>query len=386
MMTEEKLSSPSTVQVLGLSKEIIYDACNPNKYSDVAKYPYINYLPFTTPSKKYIQFIKKHIAPKKPHNDRPTRLSLVRQVWAESNLDKLCGIKDEDNCKCSQLSINSIDDDNSTDSTTITVYRIEYNGSNLDNGVIIEVHGGGYCVGSAKWHFNYAELLSKLTGCIIFLLEYKLAPEYTLPYAVNELIGLYSYLLNDLKISSSKIAMTGDSAGGGMILLALQSIKYGVSKEMNLPQPCCIWLNSPWTNLANDNESNIKNVENELMLSMTRLNQYSDWAVGNKDGELNVIGKNNKKNPIYSPMFGEFDLCPMYFWVGACEILLDDTLICAEKAYKTGIEVRCDISPYLCHTLPTIINSCSEARDVCSKGCDWILQQFKKRRLINIQK
>jgi acetyl esterase/lipase len=63
-----------------------------------------------------------------------------------------------------------------------------------------------------------------LTGCTVICLDYKLAPEYPLPYAVNELLALYEYVLTDLKIPASKIAMSGGSAGGGMVLLALQEL------------------------------------------------------------------------------------------------------------------------------------------------------------------
>jgi acetyl esterase len=92
------------------------------------------------------------------------------------------------------------------------------------NGVIIDVHGGGYCFWGAGLHIQYAEWLSKSTGCTVLCLDYKLAPEYPLPYAVNELLALYEYVLTDLRVPADKIAMSGGSAGGGMILLTLQEL------------------------------------------------------------------------------------------------------------------------------------------------------------------
>eukprot|EP00483_Globobulimina_turgida_P012837 UN12861 len=210
-------------------------------------------------------------------------------------------IQNAEFCKISNLTINY----NKMD---INFSKIRYLGSNLKNGAIITVHGGGYCFLDAKINFELAELLSKLTGCIVFCLNYKLCPEYPLPYSMNQLINFYEYLLYDkqYQIPSHKIAMTGDSAGGGMILLTLQSIKYGSNKFKNLPQPCCVWLNSPWTNLAMNTSSYQKNIESEAMMDIPLLKNMSLWSIGNLDEHFNIIGNNNPCNAIYSPIYGKF--------------------------------------------------------------------------------
>eukprot|EP01084_Bolivina_argentea_P039997 73901_1 len=340
---------------------------------NTSKYPYVTCLPYTQPSPKYIKF-KKNIKTLQSNWNQNKNIHDVRKYFASLKLEESGNIKDANNCKISHFKINY-----NNKNTLINVHKIEYHGSNINNGVIIEVHGGGYCVLSSRKNFGFAETLSKLTGCIIFLLDYKLAPEYPIPFCVNELIILYEYLLNNLNISSTNIAMTGDSAGGGMILLALQSIKYGNNKYKKLPQPSCVWLNSPWCNLANDNESNIKNKQNETMMGYPLLHNMADWSVGNKDKYLNLIANNNKKNEIYSPMYGKFNgLCCMYFMVGMEEILLDDSLICAKKAFDAGVDVRCDVSPIMMHVWPSIVNIFPESLVACSKACDWIMQQFRK--------
>ena len=277
-------------------------------------------------------------------------------------------IDDPSACKSSKFTIDS----------NTTVYKIEYEGSNIKNGAIIECHGGGYCSFPAPIHFAFAELLSKLTGCVIFLLDYKLCPEYKLPYSVDQLISLYSHLLIDFQIPANKIAMTGDSAGGGMILLALQKMKK--YSNLNLTQPCCVWLNSPWTNLACNSASYIMNHDIESMMGMPLLSNMSDWCVGNKDADLNVIGSNNKMDAKYSPLFGDFEgLCPMYLTVSVQEMLFDDAIHTAMKAYEQGVDVICDVHPVMFHVWPTFVKEFPEAIVACSKAAYWILRNFKQQ-------
>ena len=72
--------------------------------------------------------------------------------------------------------------------------------------------------------------------------DYRLAPENPLPAGVDDVINVYKYWLNNMKVPSQKITFLGWSAGGGLILLALQKLK-----QINLPMPACAVAISPMT-------------------------------------------------------------------------------------------------------------------------------------------
>eukprot|EP01084_Bolivina_argentea_P003492 6566_1 len=261
--------------------------------------------------------------------------------------DKNYPIQDPNNCTSRKEIINGI-----------TCHWIKYKGSNINNGIILQLHGGGYILCSDIKLFAQSELLSKLTGFVCLCIDYSLAPECPLPACVNELISVYKYLLNTKKINSSKIFMTGGSAGGGMILLALQSLK-----KQYLPQPCGVWLDSPWN-----------------CLSSNKFGTMSPMAVGNVDINGNVINNFDLKNEIYSPLYGNFNgLCPMYFTVCATEMLLNDTIFAAEKAYKNGIDVRVDISPFMSHCFAYKVNIFPEAYVQTVVGGKWFMDQMRKQ-------
>eukprot|EP01084_Bolivina_argentea_P150751 263235_1 len=361
-----------------LTKSIVESVCNPKEYGNKIKYPFINYLPFTAPSNAYINFAIQRPLISSPN---PRTINQFRKNMEAMNLEAIGAIKDKSKCTLEELFI-----PDKITNNIIHAYCMKHKHASIKNGVIIECHGGGYILFNSSIRFHFAEIISKLTKCVVILLDYKLAPEFPLPIAVNELIFLYKYILTEYNggIPYSKIAMTGDSAGGGLVMLGLQSMKYGRHKKLKLPQPCCVWLNSPWVNLSDDAQDKYKDSVLYAQEVTIFIELMSNWAVGNNDNDYNVIGYKNKRSEIYSPQYGRFDgLSPMYFMVGACEIFaLYNTVICAEKAYKCGVEVQFDIAPYMPHVWACHVDMYPEAMDACIKGSQWILQHLNGGRII----
>ncbi|KAJ8774608.1 hypothetical protein K2173_017054 [Erythroxylum novogranatense] len=99
--------------------------------------------------------------------------------------------------------------------------------SKLKLPLIVYFHGGGFCVGSAAW-ICYHEFLSKLaskTGCLIISVDYRLAPENTLPTAYEDGVKALMWLRQQAlsggggwseKCDFSKVFLAGDSAGANI--------------------------------------------------------------------------------------------------------------------------------------------------------------------------
>eukprot|EP01083_Nonionella_stella_P241190 842437_1 len=105
--------------------------CEYDKYNDKNKYPYINFLPFTCPSQAAQQYdTEKYelFAPTNIFDIEAARKSLTIR-------DARFPIQDTKNCRSIKEKINGIDCD-----------WIEYKGSNINNGIILQLHGGGYCL------------------------------------------------------------------------------------------------------------------------------------------------------------------------------------------------------------------------------------------------
>ena len=126
--------------------------------------------------------------------------------------------------------------------------------------VLLYVHGGGYVIGSARLYDRLAGHLANAIGCRVLNVDYRLAPEHPHPAAVQDSTAAYRWLLAQ-GYKPEHIAISGDSAGGGLTLATLLSIK-----EIGLPQPAAAVPLSPWSDLEGTGESMTSNAPNDLIV------------------------------------------------------------------------------------------------------------------------
>ncbi|KAJ7594874.1 Alpha/Beta hydrolase protein [Mycena floridula] len=116
---------------------------------------------------------------------------------------------------------------------------------------ILYAHGGGYYFGSVdQERYSIQRHARKINGRV-FAVNYRLAPQYPFPCAIQDMIAAYLYLIrppSDAKhqpVSPSHITLAGDSAGGGLTIALLQVIR-----DVGLPMPAGAILISPWCDLT----------------------------------------------------------------------------------------------------------------------------------------
>ena len=80
-------------------------------------------------------------------------------------------------------------------------------------------HGGGFVFNAAPHHFSLARRFVRELGIKCVFVDYRLAPKYKFPCAVDDCFEVYKWVLNNsgkLKIDCKKIIVCGDSAGGNL--------------------------------------------------------------------------------------------------------------------------------------------------------------------------
>lgn len=83
--------------------------------------------------------------------------------------------------------------------------------------VLLYLHGGGFTIGSIATHDILCREISRLAGCAVLSVGYRLAPEFRFPTASDDAWDALQWLFShagDLGLNESKIAVGGDSAGG----------------------------------------------------------------------------------------------------------------------------------------------------------------------------
>jgi acetyl esterase/lipase len=85
--------------------------------------------------------------------------------------------------------------------------------------VYVNIHGGGYVLGSARDSAQRNKLIADQQGCLVVSPEYRLAPEASFPDALEDIYATLLWLTsnsNTLGIDATRIVIGGESAGGGL--------------------------------------------------------------------------------------------------------------------------------------------------------------------------
>ena len=159
------------------------------------------------------------------------------------------------------------------------------------NGTLIYLHGGAYALGSAKGYRGMVAQLAAAAGMTALVPDYSRAPEARYPIALEEMVAVYSRLLED-GVDPKTTVIVGDSAGGGLTLALAMALR-----DRGLAAPAALGLICPWADLAIDIDEMRPVLRDPLILpSMT-----AEWApryAGSFDPRLPGI------SPVYGDMTG----------------------------------------------------------------------------------
>lgn len=233
------------------------------------------------------------------------------------------------------------------------------------NKVLLYLHGGGYAVGSKQTHRALVGQIAKQAGYCGLLIEYRLAPEDPHPAAVEDAVRAYEWLL-ETGHAPEDIVIAGDSAGGGLALATMLTLK-----EMGLPQPVCSVLISPWVDLTISQESVYRHVDRSPMIF---LREMKAWA-------RNYAGVYPLDHPTISPLFADLEgLPPMLVQLSDSEVLVDEGKLLAEKARNAGVDVQYQEYSGLIHVWQIYWRYIPQARHAINRIVNYI-DQFSPSEL-----
>lgn len=220
-----------------------------------------------------------------------------------------------------------------------------------DNKVIMYVHGGGYVSGSCSDHRAIISKFAKYTGIKVLIYEYRLAPEFPYPAAIDDSIAVYKWLLAS-GYHYENILIAGESAGGGLCLATLLAIK-----DQQLPIPAAGIAISPWTDLTCASES--YHTKGKLSPAPT-----DSWIVfGN-----HYAGNQPKDLPLISPLFGDLKgLPPLFIVSGEDDELYEDGEKFARKAQSAGVDVVFKKGEHQLHCYPLLAPMFPEATEAMAE-------------------
>jgi acetyl esterase/lipase len=199
---------------------------------------------------------------------------------------------------------------------------------------LLYLHGGGYVIGSLDSHRHLAAEAGRAAGIAALALDYRLSPEHPFPAPVEDALAGYRFLLAR-GIAAARIALAGDSAGGGLVVAALIAIR-----DAGLAQPACGWCISPWVDMEGLGETMTTRAAADPIVEKARLVELAKLYLGGAD----------PRSPLAAPIYADLKgLAPLLIQVGAAETLLDDALRLAGTAGAADVRVTLEIWPEMIH-------------------------------------
>ncbi len=197
---------------------------------------------------------------------------------------------------------------------------------------LLYLHGGAYVFCSPRSHRHLVAGLSAATNLPAFALDYRLAPELPFPAAVEDTINAYHWLLSQ-GFSPDKIIVAGDSAGGGLTLALMISLR-----EAGLPLPAAGVLICPWVDLTLSGAS--YSATPEALSTRGRLVGLVQFYLNGAD----------VKNPLASPLFADLSgLPPLLIHGGTADPFFSDSISLEPVAKAAGVETTLEVWEDMVH-------------------------------------
>lgn len=218
------------------------------------------------------------------------------------------------------------------------------------------IHGGGYVIGHPDGDDGLCECFVLGVNCVVVSIDYRLAPEHPYPAAIEDCYAGLKWTVDnseELKIDTSRLAIAGASAGGGLTaaltLMARDRGEIQIAFQMPL---------YPMLDNRNVTPSSYEINKNNLPKAWNREANEIAWKM--------YLGNDTSEQISYyaAPSRAEdlSGLPPAYTFVGQLDPFRDETLEYVARLAQANVPVEFHLYPGCFHGFDSIPNNAQISR------------------------
>ena len=215
---------------------------------------------------------------------------------------------------------------------------------------VLHIHGGGYIAGSAQLYQPQLAKLAGQLGAVIVSVNYRLAPEAAFPAALEDCYAALKWLSTEaesLSVDSSRIAVAGESAGGGLAaalaILARDRGEIPLAAQM---------LTFPMIDDRTGSQNDAGSFAGEFVWT-AKSNRYAWEALLGRPlsvGETSPYAAAARCENLAG-------LPPTFIAVGALDLFFEENLEYARRLARAGVPVDLKVYPGAVHAFMLMENS-----------------------------
>ena len=229
---------------------------------------------------------------------------------------------------------------------------------------LVFFHGGGWSMGDLDTHDVLCRQLANGARCVLFSVEYRLAPEAPFPAAVEDCLAATDFVLQQkdfLYIDASRVAVGGDSAGGNLAAVVSISLKEKIAFQL---------LIYPATDQRLGSASLARNGEGYL-LTRRLMETFRGYYLPRREDLLDW-----RASPLLAKSLA--GLPPAFLLTAGFDPLLDEGRAYVERLAREGNEVAYREYPDMIHgfiVMGGVLDTANAAVEDC---CTALRRQFEK--------
>lgn len=218
---------------------------------------------------------------------------------------------------------------------------------------LLYFHGGGYVIGCLRTHDTLCRYIASGAKMVVIAVDYGLAPERPFPAALDDATAAFDWLVagaGKLGVDAARIALGGDSAGGGLVASMALERRWKVGG----PGPAGLWMVYPWLEIYGAYPSH-QEFEKKLLLAKPLIDLFQSAFPG-----PGVAPDDIRHSPGLAGDVSQ--LPPTFLMTAGHDPLRDEGLAFAEKLKAAGVPLIHDHRPRLLHEFLSMGGVVPEAR------------------------
>ncbi|MEX0958352.1 MAG: alpha/beta hydrolase [Burkholderiales bacterium] len=196
--------------------------------------------------------------------------------------------------------------------------------------ILVWYHGGGFVIGNLDTHDSACRMLANRADCLVVSVDYRLAPEYKFPAAVEDCEAALKWVAQhaaELDGDAERIAVGGDSAGANLATVAAL-----LARDTGFPRLVFQLLIYPCVAPEPEMPSHHKFAEGYVLTRKTVTWFFKQYLRSRKD----------ENDPRYAPLIADdlSGLPPALVLVAGYDPLRDEGVEYAKRLVEAGNRVR----------------------------------------------